>query len=151
MKKDKNHNSKLETVEKKEVFTAPDGYFDQLQNNVFDKIENQESKKVSKSGKQIFFNPFWMSVAAAIVVLIVAFFSLKDSINKTEVGSYYAIINKVSSDEIVAYLEQSDLTINELEEALRSEDLDNLNSIKTDTFKNYSDDELDDLYEYYSL
>lgn len=151
MKRDKHHISKLENVEKKEIFSAPDGYFEQLQNNVFDKINSIDEQASEPKSKQRFFNPFWMSVAAAITVLLITFFSLRDSVKNIGNDDYYALISEVSSDEIIAYLEQSELSISEIEQALGMEDLEDLPVNGTDSFDSYTEEELDDLYEYYSL
>jgi hypothetical protein len=151
MKINKDDSSKLDNIEKKEIFTAPDNYFEQLQKNVFEQIENEENKPLIPVKKQVFLNPFWMSVAAAISVLLITFLSLRDSVSNLADSNTYALLGGVSSDEIVTYLEQSELSISELEDALKFEDLTDFNTVDTEAFDKYSDDEVDDLYEYYSL
>ena len=75
---------------------------------------------------------------------------MRDAVNRSD-RDYSALLSEVSSEEIVAYLEQSEITISDLEEMLTLENLQGLETISSEDFNSYSEEELDDLYEYYSL
>lgn len=87
--------SSLAKKEPESAFEVPEGYFENMQNEVLQKIES-----TSNTGKQRSIVPRWLyAVAAVLVVVIAALFVVDLSGNKAP-G-----FDKLSEDAVYAYLE----------------------------------------------
>lgn len=146
MKKDNQHSKKLRDIEKKEMFRAPEGYFDQFPDMVFARIATEQ--KQMTSSKVFSLNRWWLAAAASIVIVVSLYLTF--SVKESETKDYYAILNEVSSEEIAAYLGETDISVAELEMALASGEQINLydsNSIP----ELEEEEDAEALLEYYSL
>ncbi len=131
MNKDKIH---IEDLKKHRVFTTPENYFEDLPMRIQKRIE--EKKSTWKS-------PFFIfSLKYAFPVLIILFVSYWGYIKYTSVPEYEAILDQLSTDDLIEYLAVTNITTNEILEfgdleSLFSEDIDNEEMI-------FDDLELDD-------
>jgi len=110
----KEHNGKrgamkkLDDIEKKNIYSTPEGYFDELpgiiQSRVPQKSEKQPVAWVSLGLKY--------AVAAAIVLLI-AYFGVFRNPASIETD-YNSLLAEVSTVELIAYIETTDLTTDEI-------------------------------------
>ena len=146
MEKGNEHSKQLEDIEKREMFQAPQGYFDQLPDKVFERIAAEEEKKRA-STKVVSFHRWWLAAAAATVLLVSTFILIPN--NRTEATDYYALLNEVSSEEIVAYLGETDISIAELEMALANDE--EINMYDSSSIPDLEEEETEALLEYYSL
>jgi hypothetical protein len=109
---------KLDQIEKKQIFTVPDGYFDQLPLAIQERV----AQKRSISWFSIPVLRLALPVVALLVVGIVWFkpFSSSPSIEEE--------LSMLNESDLIAYLNESDLTSEELENTfnLSSEEIDNL-------------------------
>lgn len=113
MSEDKLHSKpfKLEEISKKEVFSVPDGYFDKLPTII-------QTRAVESTKKKTVLVPaglLKLAIPVALVVLIsgyVGFKYLNNPVRKD--ARIEAMIAEISSEELVSYLDQSDITSDEL-------------------------------------
>lgn len=136
---------------KKVPFEVPERYFEQLPSVIQNKtLESKKSKEVSFGfGRQ---HMKWALIPAAIVIFIVGkIFFFSDSIATSNPDE---LIAQVSSQDLIAYLEMSDLSTDEIINTLNFEEIDlefeNTESDMLDEL-NFSDEEMDDLLNEFSL
>ncbi|WP_340152356.1 hypothetical protein [uncultured Marivirga sp.] len=149
MKNKKRHIESLNEIEKTEGFKTPDGYFDQLQMDVLNKIDTDTTEK--SRGKTILFRNFY-AVAASIALLAVSVITIwyfNNQSRSTREG-YTEILAEVSDDEIIAYLEYSDVSYYEIGSFVYDESGAEMKEDPTEYFE-FEEDEADALLEYYSL
>jgi hypothetical protein len=95
---------KLDDIPKKNIFEAPEGYFDQLPMKVLARIET------TKPSRSV---PVWnLSVRYAMPVLIVGFaliYFLAPKVQQTE-----ELLASVSNEHLIAYLNESDISVSDL-------------------------------------
>ncbi|GAA5034140.1 hypothetical protein GCM10011506_27200 [Marivirga lumbricoides] len=148
MEKGNHHSKKLKDIEKKEMFQAPEGYFDQLPGRVLERIAAQEKKQTH--AKIIPFKSWWWAVAAATLLVVSTFIIISNSRTEATSTDYYALLNGVSSEEIVTYLGETDISIAELEMALASDE--GINMYDSNSIPDIEEkEEAEALLEYYSL
>jgi len=110
----KDHNGKrgamkkLDDIEKKNIYSTPEGYFDELPGII-------QSRVRPKSEKQ---PVVWVSLGlkyavAATVVLLIAYFGVFRNPASTETD-YNSLLAEVSTVELIAYIESTDLTTDEI-------------------------------------
>lgn len=129
---------KLEDIPKKHPFEAPEGYFDKLPGMIQARIEKESGVKES-----IPYFRYALQYALPVVVLaIVAMIYLVPQ-KAQDVDSLLA---SVSTEELVAYLEESELTTDELLESVEL-DVESVEAIESEVYFNLEDletiDELD--------
>ena len=121
---------KLEDIPKKHPFEVPEGYFDSLpgiiQSRIADKSEVREAKPYFRYALQ-YALPV---VILAIVTIIYVVPSKPQSID--------SMLSSVSTEELVAYLEQSEITTEELLETIELND-ENVEAIEAELYRNFSD------------
>lgn len=149
MKDKKKHIDSLNKIEKTKGFKAPEGYFDQLQKDVFSEID--KDKEIKSTGNLFQFRTFY-KVAASIALLVVSILIVWYFNNqKTGMKSGYdEILSEVSDDEIIAYLEYSEVSYSEISPYLDG-DFDIEKTKDQTEFLEFENDEADALLEYYSL
>jgi len=139
---------KLEDIKKKNIYTVPDKYFDQLPTRIQSKVN--EKKPVS------WFSWDWklsykVAMPAIAVVLFVLFLVKPDSNINQDPGTLLA---EVSTEDIIAYLEFTDVTTDEIIESVDLDDLD-LNFYEDgpiiQEFNDINEEDLDYLLEKYDL
>ncbi len=100
---------KLDSIEKRNVYKVPDRYFDELQANI-------QAKVVEK--KPFYKLPaFNLGLKLAIPTAFVIMFMIYSDFFKSEqlsVGSFDTILSEVTTEDLVAYLEDSDLSTQEI-------------------------------------
>tara|TARA_R110000868_G_scaffold285803_1_gene546281 strand:- start:105 stop:683 length:579 start_codon:yes stop_codon:yes gene_type:complete len=136
---------------KKLPFEVPERYFEQLPSVIQNKtLESKKSKEVSFGfGRQ---HVKWVLIPAAIAIFIVGrIFLFTESV---ETSNTEELIAQVSSQDLIAYLEMSDLSTDEIINTVNFEEMDlefeNTESDMLDEL-NFSDEEMDDLLNEFSL
>jgi len=124
-------------------FQAPEGYFKELPATVMDKVESKKSKWVFKLNWTQ--QTKWVLAPAMTVALVMGyffFFNQKEMVNPDD------LIAQVSTDDLIAYLEASDISTDEIldyidieniSDELESDDIYQLDDM------NLNDEELDEL------
>lgn len=128
---------KLDDINKKNIHKVPDGYFDDL--------PMQIQAKISSSGKSSV--PVWqlgLRYALPVVLLLVVagYFLLQDATLSSE-----EILAEVETEDLIAYLDETDLSTDELIYTLSSEDFDGELEFETELMEKVEIDELDQLLE----
>jgi hypothetical protein len=101
---------KLEDIPKQEIFDVPEGYFDKLPNRIQSRITNKKERVYNLLSISV------VKYAAPIVTLFVAgILWLNNSTPETNV---HAVLATMQTDDLVDYLSESDLTTDELLEAI---------------------------------
>lgn len=90
---------KLDNIDRKKVFKAPDGYFEDLPLKIQKRVEEERNTSVRYAV------PKWSLALAASLALIVTFFF----ISQNNGPSPEEMLAEVSQDELVAYLDHLDL------------------------------------------
>ncbi|HEU5291512.1 MAG TPA: hypothetical protein VFU05_12770 [Cyclobacteriaceae bacterium] len=129
---------KLEDIPKKHPFKVPEGYFDKLpgiiQARIVDKSEVQEAKSYFRHALQ------YALPVIALAIVVVIYFIPK---NTQDVDT---ILASVSTEELVAYLENSEITTEELLEEMTL-DTESVEAIESEVYFNFNElenlDELD--------
>lgn len=117
-------NFKLDTHKKMESgFTTPDFYFDDFSKKLLEQLPKEEPKVISFWAK----NKNWMYAAAAILVVsfsipMMNFFgSNSEEAKAAEIENYLTYHSNLTDEEIVEYLDESDIENIDIESTLESE------------------------------
>lgn len=94
---------KLEDIPKKQIFTVADDYFEKLPGVIQSRVANPERKPVLFYALQF--------GLPAIAVVIITFFWLFPQGNDTSVEG---ILSSIETEQLVAYLSETDMTTEEL-------------------------------------
>lgn len=100
---------KLEDIPKHNPFSVPDGYFDKLPGVIQARVAEGHARKESRP-----FFQYALRVAlpvAAVVITAILYFT--PSAN----GNYHEILASVETEQLTAYLEESDITVDEVLDA----------------------------------
>ena len=103
---------KLEEIPKKDVFKVPEGYFENLPTIIQSRVAAQNKEKA-------FFPGFSMALRYAlpvVVLVVIGYFWLGP---KAEQKSAESILATIETDDLVAYLNETDLTTEELLESVQ--------------------------------
>jgi hypothetical protein len=111
---------KLEDIPKKEVFNTPEDYFDSLPT----RIQARIAEKDERTAHAFTFHPALKLGIAAMVVVAIGIFWFSPS-NQADAES---ILAAVDTEDLVAYLSESDISTEEVIEAagFNSEDIDEI-------------------------
>lgn len=126
---------KLEDIPKKPIFNVPDGYFDQLPHKIQARISGNERPKTS-----FVFQYRLQYVIPAIFILTVGAIWLFEPGQSTDAES---ILASVETEQLVAYLSDSDLTTEELIEGVDFSTGD-LEAIESQVYDLHLEDEIID-------
>lgn len=123
MKKESN----ISQHSKKEVFKIPEGYFEDFNDRLFSKLENNPNHKTQPKLRKIAYTR-WISIAASVVILlgITIFYTTKDqysNLNTETIESYLQSQNVFISTSMESYLEEQDLTEIEQNNALNNAEI----------------------------
>ncbi|MEQ6120219.1 hypothetical protein [Reichenbachiella sp. MALMAid0571] len=136
---------------KKLPFEVPERYFEQLPSVIQNKTQKSKKSRVISFGfeqQQI----KWVLIPAAIAVFVLGYSLFFNQ--KTETVNTEELIAQVSSEDLIAYLEMSDLSTDEIISTVNFEEIDlefeNTESDMLDEL-NFSDEEIDDLLIEFSL
>ena len=136
---------------KKLPFEVPERYFEQLPSA----IQNKTQK--SKNSKEISFGFGHQQIKWALIPAAMAVFVLGYSLfftKKTQTVNTDDLIAQVSSQDLIAYLEMSDLSTDEIISTVNFEEMDlEFENTEPDMLDelNFSDEEMDDLLNEFSL
>ena len=96
---------KLEDIPKKEIFTVPEGYFDKLPGIIQSRVATRE-----KSAIPVFQMAFRYALPVLIIGVAVFWFMKPGSDAKSAEG----ILAGIETTDLIAYLEETDLSTDEL-------------------------------------
>jgi len=139
MKENKDHiktNIKLEGLQKKQVFSVPDGYFTDLPSII-------QSRAVKpKSTPTYIWSVAWrVALPVVALAMMLVYFGVRINNNDIDVQ---AMIDDISTEELVSYLTESDITTEELLSLIDINELD-VDGIIDEDIKLLDDNEWDDL------
>ena len=133
---------KLDDIPKKNIYEVPDGYFEKLPTIIQSRIVAKEYAR----------KPFFVySLRYAIPVLTLAIVALIWLRNDTNNMNAEQILASVDTSSLIAYLEESDVTTDELLESF-SLSTEEVTAIESDVYDlNVDQNELDELLDEYSF
>lgn len=102
----------LEEIKKKNIYTVPDNYFDQLPT----RIQSRVNEKKPTFGFSLNWNLAFKIAFPTIVVVLVVFYFGINSNNATL--SADEILAQVSTEDLIAYIETTDITTDEIIEEI---------------------------------
>ncbi len=105
---------KLDDSHKKNIYKVPDGYFDELPGKIQKQIEAEKTKSLLPEWNW----SFALKIAAPIMaaVLLVFIFVIKRPNTSQQPLSYEDILDEVSVEGMISYLEMTDVTSDEIME-----------------------------------
>lgn len=102
----------LDDINKKNIFKVPDQYFDEFPGRLQKRIREESDKG---TGKLISFPSFIrVAVAASVLILITLFMFLLQNNHP----SVEELLADVPTESLIAYLEESDMSVDELMESI---------------------------------
>lgn len=128
---------KLEDIPKNNPFSVPDGYFDKLPGVIQARIAEGSAQKQVRPYFQYALR-FALPLAAIIIVAIFYF-------TPSTLDNYTEILATVDTEQLAAYLEESDITVDEV---LDAADLDeeSVEAIEAEVY--FNDIDLEDLNDF---
>ena len=149
MSEEKNHidpEFNLDGFKEEDLFKVPDGYFDKLEDEILSKTVELNAEVSSTKVIPLFSKQVRLSIAAAILLLMsVGIVWTNFYSSPAESIDVEAMISEISSEDLVAFLDESDITTDEL---LAQLDLNEVNLIEEgEGFGLIEDDELDEILE----
>jgi hypothetical protein len=100
----------LEDLERKDIFTPPEGYFDKLPNRIQARIGLQEQKDDRPVYKLVPKKLYYIAASVA-VFLIATILMLRTPQETTSVQN---ILVEMSTEDMIEYLEMSDVSVTEI-------------------------------------
>jgi len=132
---------KLEDIKKKNIHKVPDEYFDKLPQIIQSKAINSKNSAVSLYGSLKYALP------AVIILAITVYFTL---FNRTETTvSPEEMLAEVSTKELILYLEDSEISTEEIIESIDMESIELDFEEDAELLNDINEDELDLLLEEY--
>jgi hypothetical protein len=134
---------RLDDIPKKNIFETPDGYFEKLPGIIQSRIADKEASH----NPVLSFSLRYGLPAFALIIMVSIWLlsSREDAVNAEQ------LLASVDTSELVAYLEETDLTTDELLEAV-SLNQEDVNAIESNVYRIDADQtELDELLNEYSL
>lgn len=108
---------KLEDIKKKNIYTVPDKYFDQLPTRIQSRVnEKNPVLRLSLDWRMV----FKVAVPALTVVFFVFYFSIG---NQNSAQSADELLAELETEDIIAYLQTTDITTDEIIEELDLSDI----------------------------
>ena len=103
---------KLEDIPKKDVFKVPEGYFENLQTIIQSRVAGSNKEKE-------FFPGFSLALRYALPVVVLGVIGYFWLGPKAEQKSAESILATIETEDLVAYLNETDLTTEELLESVQ--------------------------------
>lgn|GEM_PF-876051 len=144
-KDDKKNIIKLEDIPKQEVFTNPKEYFDELPMIIHARLSETKREKAS------FGIPILAKIAVPALMLLLVLLWLGSPTPSQ--NNVQAILDQVSTEEMIAFIEDSDLSTEDLI-AMVDLDQEDIDAIETDEINLLTDDEWNQVmneYDYLDL
>ena len=102
---------KLEEIKKKNIYTVPDKYFDQLPT----RIQSRVNEKKPVFGFKFSWSLFYKVATPAFAILVLLFYF---GIRNNSIKTADDILAQVSTEDLIAYLGTTDITTDEIIEEL---------------------------------
>jgi hypothetical protein len=119
---------KLENIKKSNIFKVPDGYFDKLPQSIQARIEKTRPIRSTESVRSYALQ-YALPLVVLFVVMIAVFRPQSDPTVETMLGS-------VSTEQLIAYLEDTSLTTDELLENFEF-DGELLDAVELEVYNNF--------------
>jgi len=103
---------KLEDIPKKDVFKVPEGYFENLPTII-------QSRVAGRNKEKVFFPAFSLALRYALPVVVLGVIGYFWLGPKAEQKSAESILATIETEDLVAYLNETDLTTEELLESVQ--------------------------------
>jgi len=103
-----NHKIKLDEMPKKQVYSVPDGYFDNLPTIIQSRVINPEA---SESWARNWTSSLKYALPALALVLMVTYFGVR--LNKDSID-VQAMLDDIPTEELVTFLAESDISTEEI-------------------------------------
>ena len=103
---------KLEDIPKKDVFKVPEGYFENLPTII-------QSRVAGRNKEKVFFPGFLLALRYALPVVVLGVIGYFWLGPKAEQKSAESILATIETEDLVAYLNETDLTTEELLESVQ--------------------------------
>lgn len=130
---------KLEDIQKKNIYKVPDDYFDKLPGIIQSKV--QKEKPEYTPWWQVLRRPaFAYAIPAVVVILTAAYVFLIQPDNTLQQED---ILASVSTEDLIAYVEMSDMTTDEILEEIDIESV-NMDDLLMEDTQLITDEELND-------
>jgi hypothetical protein len=124
---------KLEKIPKNNIYKVPDGYFDQLPMKIQARIETRSATQT----RIAMLSRYALSyVIPAIALLIIAFWIFTPAPDK----SVESMLSSVSTEQLITYLEDNNLTTDELLDNLEFDEY-SIESIENEVYSDFDLDE----------
>jgi hypothetical protein len=125
---------KLDNISRKEIFRVPDGYFDKLPSKIQSRVA--EERQTAYAFTFISILKYALPVILILVLIGIWFYpSTKDTQINAE-----SMLSAVNTEDLVAYLDDSDLSTEDVIESVEFNILD-LDEIEESIYESYTDDE----------
>jgi hypothetical protein len=136
---------KLEDIKKQNIYTVPDKYFDQLPTRIQSRVNDPVSGL--HWNRSIIFK---LAVPAIAVIVMILYFDRNDSFAPQDAE---AILAQVSTEDLIAYIEDMDISTDEIIESIDFSDVE-LDFYENGTIINdleIEDESMDLLFDEYGL
>lgn len=136
---------KLEDINKENIHKVPEGYFDELPQLIQSKIADQQktADPVYKRNNALRYS-FQLALPVAIILMVVGYFAFFK--NTSQELSPEEMLAEVDTNELVLYLEESEITTEEIIENIDLENIEfDFNQTDSDLIDDMSEEELDGL------
>jgi len=142
--KDKNSKQpfKLDGIDKKVVYTVPDDYFKELPGIIQSRVVKPQP---SKTPLLAWSTGLKYALPIAALIFVVFYFAIGFNDNKTDV---VAMIDEVSTEELISYLDESDISTDELISMLDFNEFD-VDGLINDEIELLNEEEWDELLDEY--
>jgi hypothetical protein len=107
--------NKLDHIEAKQPFTVPDGYFDKLPNVI-------QAKATSPKRQSVVSYPLALKYALPVVALTIAVIFWLRSVDVNTTQDVHQLLSEIPSNDIIDYLEESDLALMDIIESLEDQE-----------------------------
>lgn len=102
---------KLDDIKKKNIYTVPDKYFDQLPTRIQSRVNEKPVSRWNWNQSLA----YKLAAPAFVVVLLLFYFGMG---NENDSQDFETILAQVSNEDIIAYLGNTDITTEEIIEAI---------------------------------
>ena len=101
---------KLEDLKRKDIFITPEGYFQDLSNRIQERIDLQEVKGVRPVHQLVPKKMYYIAASVAVFLMAAILLLLAPK----ETTSVQNLLAEVSTEDMVEYLEMSDMSVVEI-------------------------------------
>ncbi len=109
---------KLEDITKKNIFKVPDEYFDDLPMRIQSRIDEEKTAVHPGFDRGL----IWKIAAPALAAILMIFFFINRP-ESDQVQSPEELLSQVSTEDVIAYLEMTDITTDDIIEEIDFSDI----------------------------